>query len=219
MLAVLTCDIIASRLFSKEERNLLQTGIHTAFLDTQSLLPQAEADVLSFRVTVGDEFQFSLLQAPLCYQFLLIFRQKVALLPLSHIPVFRCGIGIGERAIEAETSYQMDGSAYYRSRQALESLATLDMKNRKTAFCSENPGLDSLIADYLLMLDLLEDLWTARQRDFILSQLSGLNLTQTAEQLSTSKQNVSNTLANAHWDAFSQLYPRICEFITKSQPD
>ncbi|HNX01840.1 MAG TPA: hypothetical protein PKK33_10770, partial [Candidatus Cloacimonadota bacterium] len=116
MIAVLTCDIIGSRFFSNKDRALLQKSIREFFDVTCRLFPQAKADVISFRVTAGDEFQFSLLEPCYSYQFLLHLRLQTSLLKVDRMPLFRCGIGTGERSVEGQTSYEMDGTAYYRSR-------------------------------------------------------------------------------------------------------
>jgi hypothetical protein len=204
MIAVLTCDIIGSRFFHNADRALLQDSIRKYFEVTCKQFPQAKADILSFRVTAGDEFQFSLAEPSFAYKFLLYFRLYISLLDMKPMPRFRCGIGIGERSVTGETSYEMDGSAYYLSRQALNAISGNSEKNRLTNICIEDKSLNRTLEVLCTLMDSIENDWSLRQRQFILTQLEGKTLMEAASALETTFQNISKSLSVADWNEFEQ---------------
>jgi hypothetical protein len=216
MIAVLTCDIIGSRFFNNSDRALLQESIKKYFEIACTQFPHAKADVLSFHVTAGDEFQFSLAEPSLAYQFLLYFRLHISLLNMKPMPRFRCGIGIGERSVTGETSYEMDGSAYYRSRQALNAISGNSEKNRLTNICTDDDKLNRTLEVLCTLMDTIENDWTLRQRQFILTQLEGKTLIEAAEYLKTSFQNISRILQIAKWNEFEQSMKFIKKAFTLS---
>jgi hypothetical protein len=204
MIAVLTCDIIGSRFFNNADRALLQESIRKFFDLTCQQFPQAKAEVLSFRVTAGDEFQFSLEEPSLTYRFLLYFRLHTSLLAIKPMPRFRCGMGIGDRNVTGDTSYEMDGTAYYRSRQALNAISGSGEKTRLTNICTEDDKLNRTIKVLCTLMDSIENDWSIRQRQFILTQLEGKTFMEAAKLLKTTFQNISRLLQIAKWKEFEQ---------------
>ena len=202
MIAVFTCDIIASRRFSALQRQVLDQGLRNAFAETCRILPGAKGELLSFSVVQGDEFQFSILQPAWFYSFLLMLRLRFSLLLPDGDPMFRCGIGIGTRSIAGGSSYQRDGSAYHASREALERFER--MKGRLSILQRANGGYDAGLNLILGFCDHLELSWSSRQKQALLLRLEGHNLKQSAEQLHSSWQNVQQLLQNAGWDRLQE---------------
>jgi hypothetical protein len=219
MVAVLTCDIIGSRFFNNADRALLQDSIYKYFDLTCKQFPQAKADALSFRVTAGDEFQFSLEESSFAYKFLLYFRLHISLLDMKPMPRFRCGIGIGERSVKGKTSYEMDGSAYYHSRQALNAISGSSEKNRLTNICTGEEKGDGTFSVLCILMDAIENNWSIRQRQFILLQLEGKTFREAAQILNTTFQNVGNTLIAAKWNEFKQSMEFIEKLFSSSIPE
>ncbi len=204
MIVVLTCDIIGSRFYEAKDRSLLQECIRKFFDLTCKQFSEAQAEVLSFRVTAGDEFQFSLEEPSLAYKFLLFFRLQTSLLDMKPMPRFRCGIGIGEKSVVGNSSYESDGSAYYRSRQALNAISGKSEKTRLTNITTEDETLNDYLENILILMDAIENNWTLRQREFILLQLEGKTFRETAQLLKTTYQNVGRLLGIANWAEFEQ---------------
>jgi len=202
MIAVFTCDIIASRRFAALQRQVLDKGLQDAFAKTCSLLPGAKGELLSFSIIQGDEFQFSILQPAWFYTFLLMLRLRFSLLLPDSDPLFRCGIGIGTRSIATGSSYQRDGSAYHASREALEQFDHL--KGRLSILHHASGGYDPGLNLILGFCDHLEQSWSIRQKQALLLRLEGSNLKQSAEQLRSSWQNVQQLLRNAGWDRMQE---------------
>ncbi|MBP7309696.1 MAG: hypothetical protein KA984_00225 [Candidatus Cloacimonetes bacterium] len=202
MVAVFTCDIISSRFYSVPQRQVLDAGIKEAFAATCFNLPVAEGELLSFSVIQGDEFQFSMLNPAYFYHFLLMLRLRFALLLPDIIPLFRCGIGMGERSISSGSSYQRDGSAYHRSRSALESFDA--HKGRLSLLQSPRELADSSANTILGFCDHFEKGWSARQRQALLLKMAGSNLKQSSEIMKSSWQNVQQLLQNAGWERIQE---------------
>ncbi|MDD4310765.1 MAG: hypothetical protein PHO32_10315 [Candidatus Cloacimonetes bacterium] len=222
MIAVLTCDIIASRIYTDVQRQALDTQLRIAFKASCLALPQAEADYLSFSIIQGDEFQFSLESPAFFYHFLLMFRNLLAIGSLtpwgypslkadfvntetnplhSLMPCFRAGIGIGTRSITAKAnSYQMDGSAYHHSRTSMHNFEHSLNKHRLTIFHSDNPFVASSLNTILMFCDSIEQEWSERQRLAIFYTLEANSSLQTAIKMGVSRQNVEKLLKSANWD-------------------
>lgn len=209
MIAVFTCDIIASRLFTIVQRKALDAGIKEAFTATCQALPAAEAELLSFSVIQGDEFQFSILNSQYFYHFLLMLRLRFALLLPASVPLFRCGIGMGERSISSGTSYQRDGSAYHRSRSAL---GCFDMHKGRLSFLHSPRELANRSANVILgCCDHFEKSWSNKQRKAILLKMEGRTLKQSSELMESSWQNVQQLLQNANWERIQEALSYFAE--------
>ncbi|MDD2229325.1 MAG: SatD family protein [Candidatus Cloacimonetes bacterium] len=204
MIAVLTCDIIASRTYSDAQRQVLDADLRLAFRDSCMAIPQAKADYLSFSVIQGDEFQFSLEAPRYFYRFLLMFRNRLALSSIEPMPCFRAGIGFGSRSIVGDNSYQMDGSAYHHARSAMNSFSQANFKNRLSAVVHEKQTLTNALNTMLAFCDSIEQGWTLTQRNAIAHAFTQGNSRQIAAILQVSRQNVDKLLKSAQWELISQ---------------
>ncbi len=209
MVVVFTCDIIASRLYSVVQRQALDGGIKEAFAATCLALPAAEAELLSFSVIQGDEFQFSIINPAWFYHFLLMLRLRFSLLLPDSVPLFRCGIGMGERSISSGSSYQRDGSAYHRSRAALEMFA--QHKDRLSLLQSSGELAKRSANVILGCCDHFEKEWSAKQRQAILLKMHGNTLKQSSELMRSSWQNVQQLLQNACWERIQEVLDYFAE--------
>ena len=199
MIAVFTCDIIGSRNYPTPQRSLLNSLVKDSFAQACAAFPQTQADYLSFSITQGDEFQFNAESIQDFYGFLLFFRSGVALSELQPVPFFRCGIGFGERATVGENSYEMDGSAYYFSRTALNGFAAAGNLNALTRTSFAAPLAQSALNSLFMFCDRIERNWSREQRQAVWGTLRGLSQGQVAAELKTTQQNISKLLKNASW--------------------
>lgn len=210
MIAAVTCDIIKSRQYDSVARKKLDKLIRQAFVETTELFPKAEADKLSFSIIQGDEFQFVLGNPALSYKFVVFYRIILALKELK--PKFRAGIGIGEVAIDNDNSYKMDGSAFHRSRDALEMIKTSKYKGLLTSIYSQSE-MNKQLGILLRYQDFLESQWTDKQKEALYWHIKGYNLKRSSKKIGIAHQNVDKRLKNSNWNLFSDGMQYIRELI------
>lgn len=209
MVTVFTCDMVSSRFYAMLQRQVLDAGIKEAFAATCRDLPAAEAELLSFSVIQGDEFQFSILNPAWFYHFLLMLRLRFSLLLPDMVPLFRCGIGMGERSISSGSSYQRDGSAYHRARFALEAFTR--HKGRLSLLQGPHELANRSANTILGFCDHFEKAWSAKQRQALLLKMAGNTLRQSSEQMKSSWQNVQQLLQNAGWELIQEALDYFAE--------
>ncbi|MDO9576903.1 MAG: SatD family protein [Candidatus Cloacimonadales bacterium] len=200
MIAVVTCDIIKSRQYSNEDRGKVNDLIKTAFNETSELLPESKADKLSFSIIQGDEFQFILENPALAYKFVVFYRIILALKDLK--PKFRAGIGIGDVAVDNDTSYKMDGSAFHNSRDAFQKFGKPKFRNRITSIISGNEELDAQFEIIAMYNDFIEQRWTDKQKEAIYWIYQTDTLQEASEKLNIKYQNVDKRIRKAAWYIF-----------------
>ncbi len=204
MIAVVTCDLIGSRKYSVAQRREMEQRVRAAFGETCEVIRDAGADYFSFSVIQGDEFQFVLRQPAFAYRFILAFRNLLSAVCGAADPLFRAGIGIGELAVGGSISYQMDGTAFHNSRDAINRFRGKDAK-RLTMIVTGLPKPDATIDLILELSDAFEDRWTLPQREVISAYLSGRNQTEIAKKRNHSRQSVSNILIDAQYSRVEQV--------------
>lgn len=200
MILVYTCDIIGSRNYAIADRQTINLLIKEYFSNACQLFPKTKADYLSFAITQGDEFQFTADKFIDFYKFLLYFRSGVALSGIKPTVFFRCGIGIGEKATKGNNSYEMDGSAFYNSRLALNELKAKGNLNKLTRLQHPKKKLSILLNSVLMFCDELEKNWSYEQRKVVLETLTGKSQVQIATDFDNTKQNINKLLKNAKWE-------------------
>jgi len=205
MIVVYTCDIIGSRLLGTRARKKLQSLIGDAFRQACSQFPQCRTDYSSFAVTQGDEFQFYSAQQTDFYKFLLYFRIQLSLSVIESPVFFRAGIGFGSKATMGKTSYEMDGTAFFNSRTALNGFQTNENHNKLTRLVHTKPRISSLANDILMFCDELEYSWSREQRQVVLFALENKKQSFIADKIRSSQQNVSKTLKAARWEYISSV--------------
>jgi len=204
MIAVVTCDIISSRLYPVAQRKLIDSALRDAFAEVCATIPLAHADFFSFSIIQGDEFQFSLESPEYFYHVILLLRAKLSLCPVIPVPLFRAGIGFGQRSIEGKTSYQMDGSAYHNSRRAIDKFSESGNKKRLSLCSADDRLLSETINAILAFADNLESHWTLPQRRNIMHKISGRTNTDIAVLQHVSRQNVGKSLKSAGWELIEE---------------
>ena len=212
MVAVVTCDIIKSRQYNTIERKKVDELIRQAFDETNELLPDAQADKLSFSIIQGDEFQFVLANPGLAYKFVIFYRIILALKELK--PKFRAGIGIGEIAVDGNNSYQMDGTAFHRSRDAFQKFSKPKFRRRITAIICGNQDLDAQFEIIAMYNDFIENQWTDKQKEAIYHRNKEIILLEVSKILNITRQNVKKRIDNSNWNIFENGSNFIFSLIT-----
>ncbi|MDI7247738.1 MAG: SatD family protein [Bacillota bacterium] len=187
-MTVITADIIRSR----------EAGDLLAALSDRLAAVEHPLLVTAFSMSRGDEIQGVCrgpLQAPE-----LVRQLRFACLPLR----LRVGVGIGE--IEAgqgsASSWDMNGSAFTRAREALESLGKGAAP--LTAVCSGDPGFDETANALWTLMDAICQRWTPGQWDAV-HHYERLGTYEAAgKALGIALQNVQKRCKAASWPAVKQ---------------
>jgi len=201
---VITADIIDSR----------------QALDQVAKLPKALSTIhhdlllTPFSLSRGDEIQAvcrGTLEAPE-----LIRHLRYACFPLK----LRVAVGLGEAEGEGEgerqavTSWQMNGTAFLRARDAIDRLKKT--RDTKTALSSGDPRLDLIANTILSLIDAIQDKWTKEQWDAVHAYEKAGTLAAAADILGVSYQSVQKRCKAAKWSTVEQAeksLPAICKSI------
>jgi hypothetical protein len=188
MYFVITADIINSRM-------LLKKGIRREFfLDavTKANNLCSESLFVPFSLMRGDEIQ-GILADPA------FLPRVVRKLRFSFLPaVLRIGIGIGGISTEVKsTSWEMDGEAFYRAREALTSCSD----NVLTVVKMGNPFTETVITALFALIDALESKWTMGQWEAVMTYEIYGTYKKAGEILKVAPQNVSKRCHAARWPA------------------
>lgn len=181
----ITCDIINSRkLLSAESKKLLEKKLNSA---------QFENILTKIVLLKGDEFQFL---AGINADIPMIIRNlRIISKPFS----IRIGVGFGSIFGDiSENPWEMNGKAFYNSRDALEYAKNNKLK---TFFKSENKIADEVINQFYILTDRISENWTEKQTDAIIHIAGGKTLKETADALKIKNwQTVQKRLKSADWD-------------------
>ncbi|MGB9780064.1 MAG: SatD family protein [Caldanaerobacter sp.] len=188
MYFVITADIVKSR-------ELLKKGIKREFF--LEAVNQAN-DLCSgslfvpFSLMRGDEIQGIVADGD-------SLPKVVRKLRFSFLPaVLRIGIGIGEISTEVKsTSWEMDGEAFYRAREALTSCGD----NVLTVVKMGAPFLENIVTALFTLIDALESKWTMGQWEAVIAYEIYGTYHKAAEILKVAPQNVSKRCHAAKWPA------------------
>ncbi len=115
----------------------------------------------------------------------------------------RIGIGIGyhEGRLGADP-WKMNGPAFFRARQALESIAA--GKEPATRVVTGEEGLDTLINTAWLLLDTITNRWTPGQWEAVMTYEQAGTFAAAAKVLGVAAQNVQKRCKAAHWNQVRQ---------------
>jgi hypothetical protein len=214
MEAVVTADIIKSRDYSNTARKEVNAAIRSGFAECCELISEADADKLSFRVVQGDEFQYLINNPAYASQFVVFFRLILALSP--HKPVFRAGIGIGDIMYYEKDIYQMDGSAFHHSRDALELFAKTQYQDRKTIIETDDHQITEQLNLIAMYNDYIEDKWTEKQREAICLYKKHGSLEKAAAAIKITYQAMQQRIHGSGWKQMDRGFQSFSELLTTS---
>lgn len=180
---VLTADVIDSR------RQETVVAAKKARLDelTDATL------VTPFTFSRGDEIQAVVagaLSSPA-----LLRKLRYYCLPLQ----LRIGIGIGRitSGLGAGNSWEMNGPAFHRARQALDELK--QHRHWRTRLVSGDPGLDQMMNTLLNLYDVIQSRWTLSQWEGVMVYEATGSYQEAGQRLGVAFQNVEKRCRAARW--------------------
>lgn len=189
---VITGDIKKSR--KLENRSEVQKRLKSGLSEIN--LKYKEELLSDFMITLGDEFQGVLKSPEKCYSVFLDIQDSL------HLNIY-FGIGIGDIETEIyEKTIEMDGSAFYRSREALK-----EAKKKKSSLIlkSGSDYFDEIVNTIFNLITIIRDKWTKRQKEIVEFYKSGeLTYEDVAQHFRVTKQSVSQVLKTANFEAIQK---------------
>lgn len=198
---VITADIINSRVYRPRDRAAIAKGLRDAIRITSRQYRRDIHTPVSFRVTIGDEFQWVIGTPTKAFEVLLFMRSVVADLKIDPMVAFRASIGVGPIAVNTgRSSYEKDGPAFVRSRDGLDFLNS--HRSRWTALIIGDGPADQTADALMTLLDSFQQRWTRLQWQAVRLTLTGMKRAEIATRLRVAHQNISKRLIAAEWDVF-----------------
>lgn len=116
----------------------------------------------------------------------------------------RIGIGIGRvtSGLEAKSSWEMNGPAFYRARQALDQVKK--ERHSLTKLVSGDSNFDQLLNALLTLYDTIQSKWTPAQWEGVMTYEEQGTYKKAANQLGVAFQNVEKRCRAANWLALKQ---------------
>jgi len=199
----MTCDLVQSKKVS--ERFQIQHQLKNAI---DLINKQYVTTILCPFITVwGDSFQGALKSLERFYDILEAFEEQV---PVA----FRCGVGIGEITTEFSANVlEMDGTAFHRSREALE----IAKKDQNPAWIqSGNNVFDGMVNTIVMLLYALKSSWTSQQKQIIHLRRKGMTYAEIGITKGITKQAVYKSLKASRWAAASLAISTLNELVQTS---
>lgn len=158
----------------------------------------SDVTVVTFRPTIGDEFQGAVRAAEKALDIYNLIRSEV------HMDIYY-GIGIGSIEKPLRKEMGMRGSGFYRARDALE-VCKRESRNIFVKSSDTACPTDAVMNTFLRLMEVLENSWTRRQREIV--NYYRVHPHYTYEQLSKhfgfSKQAASQFLKATNWEVISE---------------
>ncbi|AEB29927.1 hypothetical protein CAR_c12350 [Carnobacterium sp. 17-4] len=178
----------------------------------------AEDIASNFIITLGDSFQGLLKNKQVILS--IIFEIELALSPIE----LRFGIGLGDisTTIQRDNSMEMDGTAYHRARQMIETIEGNENKytTRETnmMICSGEgyQQTDQLLNTILSLATALKSKWSARQKEVMYAYFThGENQYKTAEELGIGQSSVNKALNTAKYYTYKTALIEASHFLVQ----
>jgi hypothetical protein len=175
-----------------------------------------------FNITLGDEFQGLLCEGANTMKIITEIERKM------HPTKIRFGVGIGEITtdIDKEMSIGADGPGYYKAREAIDYLK--ENERRKSTYStdikfeteSNNKAFLRLINTILVLLTVIKDSWTDRQREIIWDMLEHQDTqAEVANRLNIQQPTVQKSLAIGKYYAYKDALDAIGEVLEEIRRD
>jgi len=175
-----------------------------------------------FNITLGDEFQGLLCEGANTMKIITEIERKM------HPIKIRFGVGIGEITtdIDKEMSIGADGPGYYKAREAIDYLK--ENERRKSTYStdikfeteSNNKAFLRLINTILVLLTVIKDSWTDRQREIIWDMLEHQDTqAEVANRLNIQQPTVQKSLAIGKYYAYKDALDAIGEVLEEIRRD
>lgn len=186
----------------------------------QSINEKYADDIASqFMITLGDSFQGLLKNKQAIMN--IIFEIELAMSPVE----LRFGIGLGDvsTTIQRKNSMEMDGTAYHRARQMIETIETNENKYTQSEtnvmiFSGEGyQETDRLLNAILSLATGLKSKWSKRQKEVMYAYFThGENQYKTAELLGIGQSTVNKALNVAKYYTYTTALKDVNLFLSQS---
>lgn len=186
----------------------------------QSINEKYADDIASqFMITLGDSFQGLLKNKEAIMN--IIFEIELAMSPVE----LRFGIGLGDvsTTIQRKNSMEMDGTAYHRARQVIETIETNENKYTQSEtnimiFTGDDyQQTDRLLNTILSLATALKSKWSKRQKEVMYAYFThGENQYKTAELLSIGQPTVNKALNAAKYYTYTTALKDVSLFLGQS---
>ena len=185
---VLTADVIDSR---RQEAVVAAKKAKLQELSTENLMTP-------FTFSRGDEIQTVLADALGSLEILRKLRFFCRPLQL------RIGIGLGRitSGLTTTNSWEMNGPAFHRARQALDE--TTQSRHWRTRLVSGDPGLDQMANTLFTLYDAIQSRWTDPQWEGVMLYEATGSYQEAAKKLGIAFQNVEKRCRAARWWALRE---------------
>jgi hypothetical protein len=185
--AVITADIIDSQ---KQPEQVALLKAKPEPFDSAGLLT-------GFAFSRGDEIQAVCSEMELLPS--LIRKLRYRCIPLK----LRIAVGIGPIENTGRTytsSWDMNGEAFFKARDALNRLNSINRKVPGTLITSPDPGFDLGVNTIYSLYDTIVNHWTEKQWMTVHGYEANLTLVKTAAVFNVTWQNVQKICKAAEWD-------------------
>lgn len=185
---ILTCDLKGSRKLKnrdkvQEELKIIIKRVNEIYRDNLSV---------PFMIVWGDAFQGALKNLEKLYEIIEYFITNFS-------AKFRCGLGIGKITTKiSQNTLEMDGPAFHNSQKAL---AIAKEDDRKIWVITENKKFDNMINTIFILVQLIKDELTDRQKEIIYLRRQGHTYEEIGKRTNITKQGVYGILKAAKWES------------------
>lgn len=179
----------------------------------------AEDIASQFMITLGDSFQGLLKNKKAILS--IIFEIELAMAPIE----LRFGIGLGgiSTTLQRENSMEIDGTAYHRARQMIETIEGEENKYTKSEtnimLCSgeKQQKADQLLNTIFSLATALKSKWSERQKEVIYAYFNNEeNQYKTAAALGIGQSSVNKALNTAKYYTYKAAMTEASLFISQN---
>lgn len=203
-----------------KERNILQKKLDKILNEVNEIYSDSISS--KFIITLGDEFQGLLHSGKNLME--IIYYIKKEIYPVK----IRFGIGIGNIStlINPEISIGADGPGYYKARESIEYLKSLESKKEKALsdiqmrIDGDNTLQELSLNTILKLMYSVEICWTKKQRevvDYILFEK--VNQTEASQYFHVTPSNIQQILAKSHYYAYKEAFDTINKIFSEVECD
>jgi DNA-binding CsgD family transcriptional regulator len=210
-LAVVTGDIVKSRLYAPRDRQRLQKVLLTSWKRVNRFYSAEFESTFSFRITAGDEFQYVCRSFAAAVQSLTMLRLHLRAAGFSPPVTIRAAIGLGTRSVAGTAdSYTQDGPAFRHAREGIERLDRNRLHPLTMVQGLPEPR-QRLTNDVLALSDRTYVRWTTAQAQVLVYAAALKMPGEIAQTLDISEAAVSTHLRRASWREYAAVIASVVE--------
>lgn len=203
-----------------EERKAVQDKLNCVLNEVNNMYSSSIAS--RFVITLGDEFQGLLSSGENTMNIIQYIKKEVY--PIK----IRFGIGVGDIStdINSEIAIGADGPGYYRARESVDNIKSLERKKEKALYdvqikIDERNELQELSLNSIFKLMYsIEGNWTEKQREVInYVLLEQENQTNTSLHFHVTQSYIQQVLAKSHYYAYKEAFDSVNKILNEVDND